>query len=181
MGFSEAWQKSASRVHFAVSAQRSGFETQAPGPMPSDTELTIAAEQGEEPLSQGITHLDDLPDEVICKILEHSGRLEKCFLAQTSSRFLRLASQDYLWASEPAKSSFLRALALCMSSVLHLPHQVCSTYHSGASHHRLPQVSGANSRMNAGHTRHSGYCAITAFCHKMSTASCALLEGCTGR
>ena len=140
MAFSEAWRKSASRVQFAVSAQRSGFETQAPVPVPSDRELNVAAEQGEEPSSQGTTQLDDLPDEVLSKILEHSGRLQKCFLAQTSSRFLRLASQDHLWASEPAKSSFLRGLALCMSSVLHLPHQVHAKLQSTVSHHTLSQM-----------------------------------------
>ena len=117
MALSEAW-----RVQFAVSAQRSGFETRSTLPKKADESmLTVAPSQAD---AEGLTRLLDLPDEILSKVLENCNNQQKCSLAQTSSRFLRLASQRHLWAPEPSAVTLKHAIALCMSSILHLPPQV---------------------------------------------------------
>ena len=118
MALSEAW-----RVQFAVSAQRSGFETRAI-PLHSAPALNSAAVPNSEAAG---TQLEDLPDELLSKILEHCNTQQKCCLAQVCGRLLRLASQQLLWRSETPQIAFKRAIALCMSSILHLPPQVSNT------------------------------------------------------
>ncbi len=113
---SEAW-----RVQFAVAAQRSGFETRAPIQRFPNSE---AARADIEPGSDDLTKLTDLPDDVISKILGHCSFLERCSLAQTSTRLLHLASQEEFWENYTDANPLKRAIALCMSSILHLPPQV---------------------------------------------------------